>query len=90
MTRILSEPLAKALGQPVVVENRTGAGGNVGMGAAARAHPDGYTLLMSTSSFTINPASLKSYPYDPIKDFTPITDLLYSPTCHCGQTKLGH
>lgn len=89
ITRILSEPLAKSLGQPVVVENRTGAGGNIGMGAAARARPDGYTLLMSTSSFTINPGLFESIPYDPIKDFKPIADLLYAPCVIVVRPGLG-
>jgi tripartite-type tricarboxylate transporter receptor subunit TctC len=62
VVRILSEPLAKALGQPIVVENRGGAGGNVGIAAAVRAQPDGYTILMASSSFAVNPSLYRHVP----------------------------
>jgi tripartite-type tricarboxylate transporter receptor subunit TctC len=62
------------LGQPFVIENRPGAGGNIGTQVAARAKPDGYTLLVTiSSSQAINPALYKQVPFDPIKDFAPIT-----------------
>jgi tripartite-type tricarboxylate transporter receptor subunit TctC len=73
--RILGEKLSQRWGQPVIIENRSGAGGNVGAAAVARAAPDGYTLLLNASSHVIN-ASLSEYPpYDPIKDFTPISEV---------------
>jgi tripartite-type tricarboxylate transporter receptor subunit TctC len=75
--RIIADALSEALGQPVVVENRGGAGGNIGMGAVARAKPDGYTLLLAPSSFVVNPSLYKKVPYDPVKDFAPISDLSF-------------
>ena len=62
-------------GQPVVIENRGGAGGNVGAAAVARATPDGYTLLLNASSHVINASLAENLPYDPIKDFTPISEV---------------
>jgi tripartite-type tricarboxylate transporter receptor subunit TctC len=71
--RILSEELAKSLGQNVVIDNRGGAGGGVGTEAVARSAPDGYTLLMGTiGTHSINPAVYAKINYDPIADFTPI------------------
>ena len=71
--RIIAEKIAPVLGQPVVVENRAGAGGVVGTEAASRALPDGYTLLMGSSGpMTISP-SVQKVSYDPQKDFTPIS-----------------
>lgn len=66
--------LAERLGQPVVIDNRGGGGGSIGMEAAARATPDGYTIVMAlTAQLAVNPALYKNLPYDPVKDFTPIT-----------------
>lgn len=73
--RIIAQQLTEQLGKQVVVENRTGAGGIIGTSLAARATPDGYTVLMATPGFTIVPALHKSLPYDPIRDFTPITQI---------------
>src|SRR5260370_834852 len=73
--RILGEKLNQRWGQPVVVENRAGAGGNVGAAAVARAAPDGYTLLLNASSHVINASLTENLPYDPIKDFTPISEV---------------
>jgi tripartite-type tricarboxylate transporter receptor subunit TctC len=75
--RIVADALGEALGQPVVIENRGGAGGNIGMGMVARARPDGYTLLLAPSSFVVNPSLYKTVPYDPVKDFAPVSDLTY-------------
>src|SRR4051812_41504492 len=71
--RLVAERLAAALGQPVVVENRGGAGGNVGAEAAAHAAPDGYTLLLAAPSLTISPSLYSKLPYDPFKDLAPIS-----------------
>ena len=71
--RIIAQPLAERLGQSIVIENRPGAGGNIGTETAARAKPDGYTLLMGSSS--PNAINIHIYPrlgFDPLKDFTPI------------------
>jgi tripartite-type tricarboxylate transporter receptor subunit TctC len=64
LARLLQQPLQAALGQTVIVENRAGAGANIGMAEAARAEPDGYTLLLTSSAFLVNPALYKSVPYD--------------------------
>ena len=78
--RIVAQALSERLGQPVVVENRGGAGGNIGAEAAAKADPDGYTLLMATSStFAANPNLYKSLPFDVRKDFAPITVTAFIP-----------
>lgn len=76
LARIVANELTKRVGQSVVIENRTGAGGNIGAAAAARAKPDGYTLLVGAASTNaINPSLFKEMPYDPLTDFSPITNL---------------
>ena len=78
--RLLQEPLSRALGQPVVVENRGGASGNIGTELVARAKPDGHTLLLQFSGFHVgNPHLFKGLKWDPVKDFTPIAMALYAP-----------
>ena len=73
MARTMGDKLTQRLGQPIVIDNRAGAGGGVGAEAVARAAPDGYTLLFATmGSLTINPALYKKLRYDPLKDFEPI------------------
>jgi tripartite-type tricarboxylate transporter receptor subunit TctC len=73
VARILAEQLGRELGQPVVIDNRGGANGAIGAGAAARARPDGYTLFFTTGTTqAITPALMRNLPYDPIRDFTPI------------------
>ncbi|MEI2415261.1 tripartite tricarboxylate transporter substrate binding protein [Orrella sp. JC864] len=74
MARALGEKVRASLGQPVIIENRAGAGGNIGADVAAKAAPDGYTLVMgAVATHAINPWLYASLPYDPIKDFAPIT-----------------
>ena len=71
--RILADQLARALGQQFIVENRVGAGGNIGTGAAAKAPRDGYTLLFTISAaHAVNPILYKQVPFDPVKDFDPV------------------
>jgi tripartite-type tricarboxylate transporter receptor subunit TctC len=77
--RILSTFMPQTLGQSVVIENRGGAAGNIGMGQAARAKPDGYTLLMTSTAISVNTALFNNLPYDPIKDFAPISELVNAP-----------
>lgn len=78
--RVLSEPMSRILGQPVVVENRAGAGGSIGMQELARATPDGFTYGVATvSTHGVNPAVYKNLPYDPIKNFAPVTQLVQAP-----------
>jgi tripartite-type tricarboxylate transporter receptor subunit TctC len=77
--RSMSEQLAKQLGQPVVVENRTGAGGTIGSGLVAKADPDGYTFLVNSSSHTVNPSTYPNLPYDTLKDFASVIPLASLP-----------
>ena len=80
--RILAQKLTERLGQSFVVENKAGAGGNIGTAFAAKAQRDGYTLLLTISSTqAINPALYKSTGFDPVKDFDPISPVAWSPTC---------
>jgi len=76
--RTVAQRLSEALGQQVVVDNRGGAGGNIGAELAAKAPPDGHTLLIVNTSYVINP-SLRSMPFDPVNDLTPVSRLTTSP-----------
>ena len=78
IARIVSRHLHAKRGQPFVVDNRPGAGGSLGAGIVARATPDGYTLMVSSSSYVTN-AAIRKVPYDPIRDFQPITKLTTNP-----------
>ena len=74
LARAIGQKLAEAWGQPVVIENRPGAGGNVGVDLVAKSAPDGYTIVMGhIGTFAANPALYKQLPYDPVRDFAPIT-----------------
>lgn len=76
LARLLSEHLTKSMGQSFIVENRSGASGNIGSAFVARAKPDGYTLLVgSMSTHTMNQALFSSMPFDGVEDFTPIAEL---------------
>ena len=75
LARSIANDLSTRFGQPVVVDNRTGASGNIGTGMAARAAADGNTLLMIAKVFVVNPSLFKSVPYDPVKSFDPIIKL---------------
>lgn len=78
--RLIAEPLSRALGQPVVVDNRAGASGNIGNTLVARAKPDGYTLLVAYSGYQVgNPHLFKKAGWDPIKDFAPVAMLTRAP-----------
>lgn len=78
--RVLKDRLSAHWGQPVILENKTGAGGNLGTEAVARANPDGYTLLSTSSPpLVINPFLYKNLSFDPVKDFTPIVVVSTSP-----------
>ncbi|AOB30408.1 LacI family transcriptional regulator [Bordetella sp. H567] len=73
VARMISDEWGKTLGRPVVIENRGGAGGNVGVDAVAKAAPDGYTIGLQTVSLAINPALFSHMPYDTLKDLAPIS-----------------
>jgi len=88
MARAIADPMAAALKQPVLVENRPGAGGNLAAAAVAKSVPDGYTLLVSFSSHTINATLYPSLPYDPVADFTPITMIARVPSLLVGRADL--
>ena len=77
--RILADKLTSSLKQRFYVEDHPGAGGNIGMTQVARAAPDGYTILVASSSFTVNPSLYAKPPYNPFKDFTPVTLAVDSP-----------
>lgn len=77
--RFLSGPLGEALGRSVIVENHAGAGGNIGIGHVANADPDGYTLLVASSAFVINPSISIQQNYDALEDFSFITQIGFSP-----------
>ncbi|WP_455153266.1 Bug family tripartite tricarboxylate transporter substrate binding protein [Bradyrhizobium cenepequi] len=77
--RTIAEKLGQIYGQQVVVENRGGAGSNIGIGAAAKNAPDGYTLVLGSIAVAVNPWLFKSMPYDPMKDLTPLTLALETP-----------
>lgn len=80
MGRLIAIPLAQMLGQPVIVENRGGAGGNLGVDAVAKAAPDGYTLgIGTTGPLAINPFLMQKVPYDPARDFAPVALLASGP-----------
>jgi tripartite-type tricarboxylate transporter receptor subunit TctC len=88
--RALAGRLQEAMGQPFVVENRAGAGGNIGADAVAKAAPDGYTLLVSTNGvFAINKALYKSMPFDPERDLAPLSLLATAPQMLVVHPSLG-
>jgi tripartite-type tricarboxylate transporter receptor subunit TctC len=88
VARFIAEPMAAALKQAVFVENRPGAGGNLAAAAVAKSPPDGYTLLVSFSSHTINATLYPTLPYDPVADFTPITMVARVPSLLVGRADL--
>jgi tripartite-type tricarboxylate transporter receptor subunit TctC len=77
--RMLGQKLSEQMGQPVVTDNRAGAGGNLGIGATAKALPDGYTMVIATASIAVSPSLYSDLGYDPIKDLAPIARLTSIP-----------
>jgi tripartite-type tricarboxylate transporter receptor subunit TctC len=88
LARYMAKEMAEVLGQPVVVENRTGAGGLIGVEAGLAAAPDGYTLTLISSSYTVNP-SLYKLKFDPLKDITPVVRVSAGPMLAVTSTKSG-
>jgi len=89
MARILADNLGAALGGNFIVENRPGASGNIGIGYVAHAEADGYTLLVVSSAYVVNPSLFAKIPYDPSKDFAPITELGTTPNVIAVSPRLG-
>src|ERR1700730_4588754 len=79
IARLVGQKLSERLGQQFYIENQPGAGGNLGMGNAARADADGHTILFSSSSYVVNPSLFNKVPYDAEKDFIPVTRAGASP-----------
>ena len=89
IARILAQNLGPALGGNVIVENRPGAGGNIGIGYVAHAEADGYTLLVISSAYVVNPSLYAKIPYDPFRDFAPIAELGTTPNAIVVTAKSG-
>ncbi|MGH8662814.1 MAG: Bug family tripartite tricarboxylate transporter substrate binding protein [Burkholderiales bacterium] len=79
LARMIAEKLTEAWKQQIIIDNRTGANGNIGTAAAARATPDGYTMVLVASTYTMNPAVYPNLPFDSEKDLTGVTTLLWQP-----------
>ena len=88
-TRLIAQKLSESLKHQFYVENIVGAGGNIAMGAAARAAPDGYTVISVAPSFVINPTLNPKTPYDPVQSFTPVTLMCATPTIIVAHPSLG-
>jgi tripartite-type tricarboxylate transporter receptor subunit TctC len=90
IARVVAEPLARSLGQPIVIDNRPGAGGNVGTAAVAHAQPDGYTLLFTIQGPLVTAPQLsRNLGYDPAKDLAPVTLVATSPNVLVVEPSLG-
>ena len=89
IARFMAAALQEQLGKTFIVENKGGGGGNIGMGSVARADPDGYTLLLATSAYAVNPGLYASLPYDPFNDFAAIAELATSPNIFTVRSELA-
>jgi len=89
IARIMAAAMQEAMGGSVIVENKGGGGGNIGMGYVARADADGYTILLSTSAFSVNPGLYNTPVYDPFKDFVAVCELAVSPHVFAVKPELG-
>ena len=88
VARLIGAKLQESLGQPVIVENRAGAGGNAGADQVAKSPPDGYTILQNTNGQAISPALYRHLPFDTLKDFIPVTQLVATSTVLVANPKL--
>ena len=89
IARFMAAALQETMGKTFIVENKGGGGGNIGMGSVARADPDGYTLLLATSAYAVNPGLYASLPYDPFKDFAAISEIATSPNVFTVKPELA-
>jgi tripartite-type tricarboxylate transporter receptor subunit TctC len=89
VARIVGQKMSASLGQPVLVENKPGAGGNLAAEMVARAAPDGYTILLTTNGHAISPSLYRTLPFDVMKDFIPVTQLIESPLLLVVSNKLA-
>lgn len=87
--RVIAVPLSQSLGQSVVIENRPGAGGNIGIGAVAKADPDGYTFLVTSGAFALNPSLFEKVPYDALGDFQSVFEIAVSPNVFVATPESG-
>ena len=88
MARLLAPALQDALGQPIIIESKPGAGGTIGSNFVAKSPPDGYTILMVYDTFAVNPHVYKNLPFDSFKNLTPVTELVKIPLLLVGGNKL--
>ena len=88
VARIVTAALEQSTDKTFIVENRGGAGGNIGMEYAARADPDGYTILLATNAYSVNYGLYKQLPYDPYKDFVGVSELASSPNTFVVRSEL--
>ncbi|MET0670444.1 MAG: tripartite tricarboxylate transporter substrate binding protein [Xanthobacteraceae bacterium] len=79
VARMIAAEMQQVIGASAFIENKGGGGGNIGYGFAARSEPDGYTILLTTSAYVVNPSLYNSIPYDPFKDFAPICEPVITP-----------
>jgi tripartite-type tricarboxylate transporter receptor subunit TctC len=89
VARVVGQKMSESLGQPVVIENKPGAGGNLAADTVARAAPDGYTVFLTTNGHAISPSLYRTLPFDAVKDFIPVTQLIESPLLLVASNKLG-
>jgi tripartite-type tricarboxylate transporter receptor subunit TctC len=89
IARLIGAKLSENLGQPVIVENRGGAGGNLGADVVAKSAPDGYTMLLATTGHAISASLYKTLPFDPVKDFVPVTQVIESNFVFLSSPKLS-
>jgi tripartite-type tricarboxylate transporter receptor subunit TctC len=89
LARMMGAKISETLGQPVIIENRPGAAGNIAADAVAKAPPDGYTILQNTNGQAISPAIYRSLPFDVVKDFIPVTQIVASQLVLVASPKLN-
>src|SRR5207248_2120598 len=88
LARVIGPPLAEKWGQPVVVENKPGASGNIGTEFVAKSAPDGYTLMVTVNTFSITPSLIRNTPYDVVRDFSPISKIATATYCFAVNPKV--